>query len=104
MSDPTHDKPEHHQDSVSDPTHDKPRHRKGVEIIVNSRERYVEDRHVTFQEVIALAYDDPPSGEYIEFTVTYRNGPSGRKGFLVRGRSIPIADGMIFDVKFTDKS
>lgn len=89
---------------MKDPTHEKPEPHKGVEIIVNSRKKYVEGEYVTFKEVIDLAYDVPPSGENIEFTVKYRNGPRGSKGTLVAGKDTKIADGMIFDVKYTDKS
>jgi len=89
---------------VSDPTHDKPEPHKGVEIIVNSRKKYVEGEYVTFKEVIDLAYEIPPSGADIEFTVKYRNGPRGSKGSLVKGKDTKITDGMIFDVKYTDKS
>ena len=89
---------------MSDPAPDKPEPHKGVEIIVNSRKKYVEGEYVTFEEVINLAYDDPPSGADIEFTVKYRNGPRGSKGSLVAGKDTKVADGMIFDVKYTDKS
>lgn len=89
---------------MSDPTHDKPEPHKGVEIIVRTRKKYVDAEYVTFEEVIDLAYDDPPSGPDIEFTVKYREGPRGAKGSLVKGERTKIVDGMIFDVKFTDKS
>lgn len=89
--------------SITDQEQPKPG--KGVEIIVNSRKKLVDTEYVSFQEVIDLAFDDPPSGPDIEFTVKYRNGPRDSKGSLVAGgEPTKIADGMIFDVKYTDKS
>ncbi len=88
----------------NDDPQDHPEPGKGVEIIVNSRKKFVDAEGVTFKQVIGLAYDDPPSGPDIEFTVKYRNGPRGSKGSLVAGGETKIAYDMIFDVKFTDKS
>lgn len=76
-------------------------------IIVNTREKVVvsPDGEVSFEEVVALAYDSPPSGPYIEFTIGYRNS-AGRSpdGRLFPGQKVRIQDGTVFIVTFTDKS
>ena len=51
---------------------------KGFSVIVNGRERTVEEEELTFDQVVALAFDDPPTGEFICFTITYRRA-GGRK-------------------------
>ena len=78
---------------------------KGFWIIVNGREKTVEDEELTFEQVIALAFDDPPKGEFICFTITYRQA-GGRKpeGTLVEGESVKLRDGTVINVTVTDKS
>ena len=78
---------------------------KGFSIIVNGRERTVENEELTFDEVVALAFDDPPTGEFICFTITYRRA-GGRKpeGTLTEGDSVKVTNGTIINVTVTDKS
>jgi hypothetical protein len=75
-------------------------------IIVNAQKKVVAGHAVTFQEVVDLAYDGhPPTGENWFFTVTYRRGPSKNpQGSLLPGGSVEIKEGMIFNVKATDRS
>lgn len=84
-----------------DPKLDKGEYR----VIVNGRQKTVDSDEVTFEEAIRLAFDQPPSGPYIVFTVSYRNG-AGRppEGRLVAGQGVKIQDGTIFNVTATDKS
>ena len=74
-------------------------------VIVNGRQKIVDSDEVTFEEVIRLTFDPPPSGPYIVFTVSYRNG-AGRppEGRLVSGQKVKVQDGTIFNVTATDKS
>ncbi|MGH3626047.1 MAG: multiubiquitin domain-containing protein [Sciscionella sp.] len=75
------------------------------EVIVNGRKRVVTTDELTFDEVVALAYDPVPSGPNWVFTITYRRG-GGRKpeGTLRPGESVKVKEGMIFNVTATDKS
>ena len=74
-------------------------------IIVNTRQKTVTVRRLTFEKLIAIAFPNPPSGPNICFTVTYRNGPRHRpEGSLVEGDKIRVKKGMIFNVSSTDKS
>ncbi len=74
-------------------------------IIVNGQEKTVITKELSYAEVIALAYEDPPTGQYILFTVTYRRGHGNKpEGTLVDGEAIKVKEGMIFNVTVTDKS
>ena len=78
---------------------------KNFTIIVNGREKVVISKRLSFTEIITLAFDPPPTGEFIVFTVTYRRGHGNKpEGTLVEGETIKIKDGMIFNVTATDKS
>jgi len=75
-------------------------------IIVNTREKPVSQSELTFDEVVALAFENPPTGPYICFTIVYRNGPtSNPEGTMVEGGNpVKLQCGMIFNVTATDKS
>ena len=82
-----------------------------ITVIVNGREKVVSsselsaDGELTVDQVVRLAFDPPPSGPDIVFTVSFFNG-AGRppEGRLVAGQSVKIHDGTVFNVSFTDKS
>ena len=74
-------------------------------IYVNTREKLVATKRLTFNEIVLLAYDPPPSGPNIMFVILYADGPRHNpKGTLPEGASIKIKNGMTFDVTPTDKS
>lgn len=76
-----------------------------VTIYVNTRAKEWPKEKISFEQLIKLAFENPPTGENIVFTVTYRNGPHNKpEGNLSPGESIKVKDGMIFDVYYTDKS
>lgn len=78
---------------------------KTVSIIVNGRERQVEKGELSFEDIVALAFDPVPVGPNIEFTVTYRRGPKERpQGTLTAGHTVKVREGMIFNATATDKS
>ena len=79
--------------------------KKTVTIVVNGTEHEVEKDHISFQEVVHLAYDEPPYGENTLFSVTYRRGNGNKPGgTLTPGECVKVKKGMIFDVTATDKS
>lgn len=79
--------------------------KKQVTIIVNGREKVVTKDDISFAEVVALAFDNPPSGPYIVFTITYRRGHGNKpEGTMVEGDVVKVKEGMIFNVTATDKS
>ena len=81
-------------------------HNQEITIIVNCREKTVPKHdELSFDELVALAFDNPPTGEFICFTITYRNGHGNKPaGTLEKGESIKPKNGMIFNVTATDKS
>ncbi len=80
-------------------------HKKDFTIIVNGRQKVVTAKELSFAEIVALAFDNPPTGPNIFFTVTYRRGDGNKpEGTLVEGETVKIKEGMIFNVTATDKS
>ncbi len=74
-------------------------------IIVNGRQKVVTKKELSFAEVVALAFDPPPTGPNIVFTVTYRRGEGNKpEGTLIDGEMVKVKEGMIFNVTATDKS
>ena len=74
-------------------------------IIVNLEPKEVEQRILTFREVVTLAYPNPDFKPTIIYTVTYKRavGPM-REGSLIEGEKVEIKNGTIFNVTKTDKS
>jgi hypothetical protein len=78
---------------------------KDFHIIVNARPKVVTERFLSFAQIVGLAFDNPPTGPNIMFTITYRNGPpQNPEGSLLEGQSVKIKDKMVFNVTPTDKS
>jgi Multiubiquitin len=74
-------------------------------IIVNGRQKVVTQKELSFAEIVALAFDNPPTGPNIVFTVTYRRGEGNKpEGTLIEGETVKVKEGMIFNVTATDKS
>lgn len=77
-----------------------------ITVIVNGRPREVAGKEITFEQVVALAYDNaPPAGDTI-FSVTYRKGGNENRpeGVMVEGDSIKIKKGTTFNVSATSRS
>src|SRR3546814_7377380 len=63
------------------------------------------DLTISFEELVALAFPQPPTGPQVCFTVSYRKGPPPRpEGSLLPGQSVHVIEGMTFHVTATDKS
>lgn len=76
-----------------------------VTIVVNGREHSVRKADITFDEVVALAFETPPTGPNVMITITYRRGHGDKpEGTLEAGGAVKVKDGMIFNVTATDKS
>lgn len=74
-------------------------------IIVNGRKKEVSTKTLSFDQVVALAFNPVPVGPNVQFSVTYRKGPrKNPEGTLTEGETVRIKDGMIFDVSETNKS
>ncbi|TAE87560.1 MAG: hypothetical protein EAZ82_07765 [Verrucomicrobia bacterium] len=92
---------------MNDNKPDKPgKPEKDFTIIVNTREKTVSQEEITFAEIVALAYDNPPTGANVLFTVAYRRGHGNKPdGTMVEtDPPLKLKEGMIFNVTATDKS
>jgi len=79
--------------------------KKDVTVIFNGRAKIVEKDFLTFAEIVTLSFDNPPTGDGVDFTIQYTKGHSGKpKGSLVAGESVKVNDGMEFDVTPTNRS
>lgn len=73
-------------------------------IVINAREKTVNQRELTFEELVVLAFG-PPNSDTSAYTITYQKGPEHKeKGSLVQGESVKLKNDMIFNVVRTDKS
>lgn len=78
---------------------------KTVTIIVNGKQKVVSKDFLSYADVIALAFDTPPSGDGVQFSVTYTKGHKDNlKGSMVEGQSVKAKEGMEFDVTTTNRS
>ncbi len=79
--------------------------KKDITIVVNGREKTVSTKELSFDALVSLAFENPPTGEFICFTITYRRGQGNKpEGSLAEGETVKLKDGMIFNVSATDKS
>lgn len=88
-------------------TGDKPEQtgEKGVTIVVNGQQKTVTDAELTFEKVVELAFGSVPTGGDAYFTVSYYRGRDQKpEGTLVKGKSVNVTKGMIFDVERGNKS
>jgi len=76
-----------------------------VALIVNGRPKAWNEKTITFEQLIVLAfgtYDPNPNKVY---TVTYDRGPhENPEGSMVKGEKVFVKEKMIFNATATDKS
>lgn len=79
---------------------------KEVTIIVNTREKtWDKNEKISYEQVIELAFGSYSNDENIVYTVTYSKGNNPKhEGSLVKGESVKVKEGMIFNVTQTNKS
>lgn len=72
-------------------------------IVVNGREVPVDEKELTYEEVIKFAYPSPDPNAL--FTVTYRRGRGEKpEGSLVAGQTLKVKEGMVINVTITGRS
>jgi hypothetical protein len=72
-------------------------------IIVNAREKMWLHDEINFDEVVVLAYGLVQNT--ISYTVTYKKGHGNKpEGIMVKGDSIKVHNGMLFNVIQTSRS
>jgi Multiubiquitin len=79
--------------------------KKSISIIINGSEFSVPKEELSFTELVALAFENPPTGPKVIFTITYRRGHGDKpEGTLRPGETVKVKEGMIFNVTPTDQS
>ncbi|WP_438332251.1 multiubiquitin domain-containing protein [Burkholderia pseudomallei] len=83
-----------------------PRPVKGYVIVVNSRDEPVPDKHVTFEQVVQMAFPGAPVESNVRYSMTYRNAASQpHAGELAEGGAVEVKHhGTIFNVTKTVQS
>jgi hypothetical protein len=77
---------------------------KVITIIVNGRIKEVEEKKISYQQIINLAFDEIVQSPNVVYTVKYSKGKHEDKGSMVEGDTINAKEGMIINVTKTDKS
>lgn len=78
---------------------------KEVTIIVNTREKKWDKKEISYEEVVVLAFGSYTENDTVVYTVTYSKGHNdNHEGSLIKGESVKVKEGMIFNVTQTNKS
>ena len=76
-----------------------------IVLIVNGREKSWDEKTITFEQAVVLAFGSYDSNPNKVYTVTYDRGPiKNEEGSLVKGETIFVKNKMILNVTATDKS
>lgn len=76
-----------------------------VVLMVNLEAKPWNEKTITFEQVVELAYGSYNNNEDKGYTVTYDRGPhQNPEGTMVKGERVFVKDKMIFNVKQTGKS
>ena len=74
-------------------------------IIVNGREKPWNEKNISFEQVVILAFGNYMDNGATVYTVTYKRGHEPKpEGTMVKGDIIRVKNKMIFNVTATDKS
>lgn len=80
-------------------------HPRAVTIIVNTRPKKWSKREISYEEVVILAFGSYSEDPNVVYTVTFSKGPDHkREGSMVKGQSVKVKEGMVFNVTQTNKS
>jgi len=72
-------------------------------IAVNGQSQVWHRKKISYEEAVKLAFPHGPFGENIKYSVSWTK-PDGQEGSLRPGHSVDVVEGMMFDVRNTDKS
>lgn len=79
--------------------------KKSITIIVNAREKEWDKKEISYEEVVVLAFGSYTDNETVAYTVVYSKGENPKhEGSLIKGETVKVKDGMIFNVTQTNKS
>ncbi len=76
-----------------------------INIIVNAEKKPWDEKDISYEQVVHLAFPNPPPGIVITYTVEYERAEGQKhEGSLVKGQSVHVKEGMIFSVTETGRS
>lgn len=75
-------------------------------LITNGRQKQFDKNEISYEEIVKLTYPlHEALSKHTAFSVSYSRGKAGKeRGILHFGDSVPVKEGMIFNVYMTDKS
>lgn len=79
-------------------------HVRVYQIVVNGRNFDVTGNVVTYEQVVALAPNLPPTGEGVEYNVTFGGAVKPKEGDLIHGETVNIKNGTHFVVSSSNRS
>lgn len=79
---------------------------KKITIIINGARRETQEKRLSFEDVIKLAFSQYDAADNIAYTVTYsyKKGHHNDKGIMVAGDLVKVKEGMVFNVTKTTRS
>lgn len=87
----------------NDPSIQAPGQNKIFTIVINGRQRNTSQDHLTYGELVKLAFPDDTVVPDSVYTIAYAN-PHGKDGTVAEGQDVKIKDGMVFNVGKTSRS
>lgn len=79
--------------------------KKDLVIIINGREKEWNEKTISFEQVVILAFGTYQNNGRTAYTVTYTRGNNDKpQGSMVAGDIVKVKHKMIFNVTATDKS
>ncbi|MBN2857452.1 MAG: multiubiquitin domain-containing protein [Candidatus Delongbacteria bacterium] len=82
-----------------------PEHDKVYTLIVNGREKTWNEKEISFEQVVILAFGSISPKPNMIYTITYKRGHGNNpEGLMEKDDILKVKDGMIFNVTATDKS
>lgn len=76
-----------------------------IVILVNGQERTVNKGDISYEELVQIAFDEYVESPEVAYTILFFKGQSGKpKGELVKGETVKVHKGMVFNVTRTDRS
>ena len=79
------------------------KHEINLRIAVNGEAEVWHQRKISYDDAVKLAFPHGPFGGDVRYSVSWTK-PDGQEGSLRPGHSVDVVEGMMFDVRNTDKS
>lgn len=82
-----------------------PGQNKEYEIIVNSRDKVWNEKEISYDDVVILAFGSISNDPNVIYAVTYKKGDNNKpEGIMDKGDSVKVKNGMRFNVTQTNRS